>query len=301
MTAFFRRRQVRLWRLVLGSFIGTTYLLILFVEALAPLYSWYGKLGLSITMMMVTFGFSRIGVLVKDTISFYVVSFLFGGGIFAVSFLIQGQESTLNGLLVFEDAYVLPQASLFTLVIGYVLMFFLSKYYFRAIEVGKRRDQFILPLRLSIMGKTIETKGLLDTGNGLYEPITRVPVIVLQIDLLSDMLPLDIREVVKKGPAAVTATDWLNEITLEWQSRLRMIPYRSVGKGSQLLLALTPDWLEVHDGDACYRTERVRVGLIHEKLSADAAYMAILHPDLLRGEDLPEKIEEVHYANKASP
>ncbi len=301
MTAFFRRRQVRLWRLFTGAMVGTTYLLILFVEALAPLYSWYGKLGLSILMIIVTFGLSRFELLFKDTLIFYMVSFLFGGGIFALSFLLQGKESTLNGVLVFEDAFVLPQASFLTLVIGYVLMIFLSKMYFQAIEVAKRRDKYILPLRLAFLDTVIETKGLLDTGNALHEPITRVPVIILQIDQLSALLPATLIEGIKQGSDAFMNANWYEGIAPVWQSRIRIIPYRGVGKGNQMLLALTPDWLEIQDGDQVYRTNRVRVGLTQEKLSADGTYMAILHSGLLRDEESPEKIEEVYYANETSP
>lgn len=301
MTAFFRRRQVKLWRLLIGSLVGTTYLLILFVEALAPLYSWYGKLGLSVMMMLVTYGWSRFDLLIKDTLIFYMVSFLFGGGIFALSFLLQGQESTLNGLLVFEDAFVFPKASFLTLAIGYVLMFFLSKFYFNAIEIGKRRSNYVLRYRLTIMGETIEGNGLLDTGNGLHEPITRVPVIILQLDQIARILPPALLTVIKKGSDALMAENWFDGISPEWQSRLRLIPFHGINRGTQMLLALTPDLMEFYDGDKQYRTQRVRVGLKVEKLSADGAYTAILHPGLLRDHERIENIEEVQYANEASP
>lgn len=301
MTALVRKRQVRLWRLFVGSLVGTTYLLVLFVEALAPLDTMAGKLVLSILIIITTFGFSRFILLFKDTLTFYAVSFLFGGGIFALSFLIQKRESTLNGLLVVEDAFVYPQASLLTLAIGYILMIFLSKFYFQAIEVGKRREQFLLPYRLTIMGETITGIGLLDSGNSLHEPITRVPVMILQVELLASVLPQEIASVVKKGTDVAADVDWLDQVSTEWQSRLRWIPYRGVGKGNQFLIALTPDELTIVDGEREVKTTRVRVGLTKESLSAENAYAAILHPGLLSDAKPVKQIEEVHYANKASP
>lgn len=302
MTAFFRRRQVKWWRLLIGSLVGTTYVFILFVDALSPLYSWYGKLGLSILMMITTFGLRRMDLLFKDTLIFYVVSFLFGGGIFAFSFLLQGQESTLNGLLVFEDSYVFPKASLFTLAIGYVLMFIVSKLYFQAIEVGKRKENYVLSYRLSILGECVEGKGLLDTGNGLHEPITRIPVIILHIDVLASLIPSSLIDLIKRGDDAFLYTNRFVELPIEWQSRLRVIPYRGVGNGTQMLIAIVPDWIEIVDDSKVYRTKRIRVGLKVDRLTSDDTYNAILHPAILQDEvNINETYEEVHHAENTTP
>lgn len=298
MTAFVRKRKVRLWRLLLGSFIGTTYILSLFIEAAAGLYTWYGKLGLSIAMVIAAFGYQRIALSFKDILLFYTVSFLFGGGVFALTFLLQGQESTLNGLLIFEDAYVYPQASFFTLVIGYIAMFALSKYVFRVIEIGKRRAQFLLPLRLSVMGVELSATGLLDSGNSLHDPMTRNPVVIVEHSLLMTILPPTLSAAVANGnDTALADVHWLYQLPKAWQSRIRFLPFRGVSAGSHMLIAVALDWLEIMDGDRRFRSEHVIAGLTVGPLSAENTYSVILHPHLVQeGAGTVQFLEEVSYA-----
>lgn len=301
MTAFFRKRQVRLWRLICGSLIGTTYLLILFVDLLSPLYSWPGKLLLSMVMIIVAFGLQRMNVLLKDLLVFYVVGFLFGGGMIGLGFLLQGQQSMLNGFLVESDAYVYPQATLLSLIFGYLIMFVLSRLYFQVIEVGKQRSTYIIPFKIWFMDQCIEAKGLLDTGNQLHEPITGVPVMVLQVDQLFSLIPKVILDLVRNDVNVLANSLLFEEIPLEWQSRIRLIPYRGVGKGNQLMLSLTPDLVELKDGNLRYQTSRVRIGLTAEKVSADSSFGAILHPKLVSEQNNVQNQEEAQYANTISP
>jgi len=296
-----RKRKVRIWRLVLGALVGTLYLLILFVDLLAPLYSWYGKLLLSALIVWTAFGISRLNLFLIDLLFFYMVSFLVGGGMFAMQFLFQGKMTMLNGILVEDDAYLLPSTSIFVILFGYLLMFYLSRIYFQAIEIGKRRSEFILTFRISMMGERIEGKGLIDTGNQLHEPITRVPVIILQMNQIEPILPNALKELICQGDVAMSDPSLLEKIPHEWQNRIRFVPYRGIGKGNQLMIALTPDEIELSDGHQLYRTERVRIGIKQGDLSADGTFAAILHPELLNEKNMISQKEEVQHAGSTSP
>lgn len=300
MTAVIARNKVHLFRFVLGSLIGTLYLLTLFVEPFTMLYSWYGKLALSIAMIITTFGIKRFSLVGKNLIIFYAVSFLFGGGIFGISFLIQGQQSTLDGLLVFEDAFVYPQASMYTLCFGYIVVILMSKFYFNSIEIGKRRMHYILPCKIRIFEHEVEVRGLLDTGNQLYEPLTRIPVIILEIEQVRSFFPDILVQTIRSS--SIHDVHWYEQLSTEWQERIRLIPYRGMGSGDQMMIAIIPGSVTIVDGNSEYVTTRVRVGMTNQKLSVDNAYQAILHPSLIQEKAMQKHTnEEVQYAKEMAP
>jgi stage II sporulation protein GA (sporulation sigma-E factor processing peptidase) len=299
-TSYFRRRQVKLWRLFVGSFIGTTYVLALFIDVFTWIYTWPGKLALSIVMLIATFGLHRISVLIKDLLTFYLVGFLFGGGIFAFSYLLQDQEKVLGGFMVAPGYYVQEQATFLTLIVGYLIMFYLSRIHYKSIEVGKRRSNYILPVTIHIAGETIQCQGLIDTGNQLTEPATGIPVIVLQYDQIASLIPSSLLDWIRQGEEAYMNLSILHTLPIEWQNRIRIIPFRGVGERNGLMIALIPDSVEIRDGPSLFRITRVRVGIARNPLTADSSYSAILHPELIHEKNLVLNNEEVHYANTLS-
>lgn len=300
MTAVVAKSKVRLLHIFIGSLVGSLYLLTLFYEPFTFLYSWYGKLALSIAMIITTFGMKRFTLVCKYLLIFYAVSFIFGGGIFGLSFLIQGQQSTLDGLILVEDAFVYPQASLLTLIAGYILMILLSKFYFQAIEVGKRRTQYILPCKIRIFHNEVTAMGLLDSGNQLYEPLTRIPVMILEVEQVRSLIPTPLLKMILEQRFDDVGV--YDELSTEWQERIRLIPYRGMGNGNQMMIAFIPDSVLIVDGNRHFVTKRVRVGLTQQKLSADDAYQAILHPSLMQEEAVQKQTnEEVYYAKEMAP
>ena len=63
-----------------------------------------------------------------------------------------------------------------------------------------------------------------------------------------------------------------------------MIPYRSVSRGMDLLLAIRPDLIRVNANGCEYETTRVLIGLNPVSLSSDGSYRAIIHPSLINDE-----------------
>ena len=132
-------------------------------------------------------------------------------------------------------------------------------------------------VNLTIKGETISCRGLLDTGNQLYEPITRIPVTIMDLDLFQNILPKNIYESVKQLKDYQVQADFL-EMDDEWLQRIRMIPFRSVSRGMDLLVALRPDKITIVTNNGCFETSKVLVGLNPVALSSDASYQAIVHP-----------------------
>ncbi len=100
-----------------------------------------------------------------------------------------------------------------------------------------------------------QVTGIIDTGNGLRDPISDQPVNILD---------------------KAVARKFLGNVKM---SQVRYIPYHSIGKKEGVLLALKIDKMCVHREDACWIKEPL-IGVSEEMISAEGEYQMILNPNL---------------------
>jgi stage II sporulation protein GA (sporulation sigma-E factor processing peptidase) len=283
-TAYFRKERVVWWRILVASGCGSCYLLLFFFPAFSSLYQWPVKLLLSMLILWIAFGRKRLWPFTQNLIIFYFVAFVFGGGVFALQYFLAPQSEILDGLVVtHNDGFGVGFKPTFAIVlIGFALVFVLGRKSYQAIQEPRRLESFLADVIVSIEGERIICKGLVDTGNHLHEPITRTPVMIVETKLLAHLLPPSLLQYVSES-----GTEWENmnayweELPPEWQSRVRLIPYRSVSRGMDFLLAIKPDYVRVWQEGLAHETEKVLVGLNPIPLAADGKYQAIVHPDML--------------------
>ena len=108
-----------------------------------------------------------------------------------------------------------------------------------------RREVERLTIRFD--GREREVRLLHDTGNGLVEPISGRPVLVLGREAVDCLLGKEVRDACmgKKDAAAC-----LGALPPETASRFGLLPYRAVGVESGLLLYFRPDKVQRADGTA---------------------------------------------------
>lgn len=111
--------------------------------------------------------------------------------------------------------------------------------------------QRIYQVRLRYKGRECRIKALLDTGNQLYEPISRRPVHVLDS---------------AAGRRLVTAVP-----------AVMYIPYRSVGQPEGLLPAIYLDEMEAEKDGCLFRIKKPLVALSSCPLSPKNEYQMLLH------------------------
>lgn len=126
------------------------------------------------------------------------------------------------------------------------------------------RERSIQKVRLIHKGKLVCANGLVDTGNGLTDPISKEPVIIIQKSIKEMLLCGEVRE----------------------QKGYRVIPYGSIGTKKGILEAFRLERLEILDenkrnkDEAIVRTQ-VICAVYEENFSTDKAYEVLLHPFLL--------------------
>ena len=108
----------------------------------------------------------------------------------------------------------------------------------------------MVTVRLEIGDFKAEFQGLIDSGNQLYDPISKSPVMIVSIvgkesEIPADMLPLF------ENPDKLLQQEEITEYT--WADRIRVIPYKVIGQNHQLLTAIKPDLLQIQQNGKEYK------------------------------------------------
>ncbi|OUQ87177.1 sigma-E processing peptidase SpoIIGA [Brevibacillus brevis] len=283
-TAYFRKERMVWWRMILASLFGSAYLVFFFFPVFSSMYQWWVKLLFSVIMLWIAFGNRRLLSFAQNLIIFYFVAFVFGGGVLGLQYFLAPQSEIVNGLVVtHNDGFGVGfKPTLGIVLIGFILIFFLGKKSYRAIQEPRRIETFLVDVVVTLAGEKVICRGLVDTGNQLHEPITRIPVMIIENRMFAHLLPPSLlRQADENGGVWEKLDGSWDHLPLEWQSRVRLIPYRSVSRGMDFLLAIKPDRVMVVQDGIRFETERVLIGLNPIPLAADGKYQAIVHPAMM--------------------
>lgn len=286
VTAFLARRKVSGWRVIGASAIGASYALFLFFPALSVLLSFFFKVLFSVLMVWVAFRPKGLWEFGKMLGLFYLASFLMGGAAYATNGLFQN-VSMKNGLVIVKGRVAWLQPTTVLLIVAAIpLVYLLGKSAWNRLAKAKHREHNFWRVEVRIGEWQAQFTGLLDTGNALTDPLSRTPVMVLDWELLREALPVTLAECLEKGVDLASALGDF-EIDDEWQSRLRLVPYRGVGGMMGMLLCFRPDLVLMSADGEEHECRKVLVGMNPKPLAADGSYRAILHPAMLeeRGEN----------------
>lgn len=282
LSASLLRLQLRTGRALLAAAVGGLYAVMIFFPALSWLYAHFVKFMFAAAMVWIAFGYSNLVSFIRCLATFYLVSFITGGGIFAIHYFFLTSVEVVSGVLVAETGGMNLQVFGIIVLIGFGLMLVFARGTFRSVEKRQQLTDWFADVHIVLLGHSVSCRGLIDTGNQLSDPLTRTPVIVVESSLLSDCLPSFMMDQFNSADldgfySNLTSIDQDGE----WQQRLRLVPYRGVGKDMQFMVALRPDRVVIAGQDGIRQVERVLIGLDGGSLSKDGDYRAILHPTLL--------------------
>ena len=227
------------WRCLAAAVLGAGW------AALALLPSWgflehpACKAGAAVLMLLTAYG--RSDRLLRTGALFLVLSCAFGGGLLLLS-MVQQRPGLSAGVL---SSRLGMRGILIAAALSYGLLSVLLRGQF----THTRSRGELQTLTLHRAGRSVQLLALRDTGNTLRDPLTGRPVVVVEGARLKPLLPevssLD-------GGSLSDPVEFLK--TLEGQNdslRLQLLPYRTVGVASGMLLALRMDRAEY--GSHTYR------------------------------------------------
>lgn len=170
------KRNVRLRRILLGSIIGALSIFLLFIK-LSSITLFLLKVVISILMVLSTFSYKSIKYFFQNMLYLYMSSILLGGFLYFLNV----QFSYKNeGLVFFHNG--LSINFILLLIFGPLVLYI----YIRQSRSMKLHysDCHKVTLYLSD-GTVLYLNGFLDTGNKLYDPYSKKPVVLVYHDKLN--------------------------------------------------------------------------------------------------------------------
>lgn len=278
-TAFILKQKPKWYRLALGASLGAGYTVVLFFPPLSGSFTFIAKMALSMVMVLSVFGFHRLLVFMQRVLIFYLVAFVLGGGLLGIHFFLQSESEILSGIVMTQAGGLGTPVTWGFIAVAFPLLWWLSGKGWKNLKENQRKASFHVEMKIYIQDHAISCRGLIDTGNQLFEPITRLPVNIVDIEVLKEILPMGIYQTVKEHTGPSSAAVFM-ELDDDWLQRIRMIPYRSISRGMDLLTAIRPDKVQILMDGKWFETTRALIGLNSVRLSSDGSYQAIVHPRL---------------------
>lgn len=278
LTAIFLKRNVVFARLVLGALTGSAIVILLFTPLSFYVAQPIIKLLFSLLMIFITFGFKRFRYFIQNLFTFYFVTFLIGGGIIAIHYFFNSTINIENGVFITKNKGFGDPISWFVLIVSFPLLWVFSRSRIEDIKMKKIQYDQIVSVNLVINETKIMLKGLIDSGNQLYDPITKTPVMIVNTEKVQDILPKQLIDLSMNINALFTDVE-IEETN--WANKIRLIPYRGIGTDQQFLLAIKPDKISIFYENHWVDIKKGLIALNQQNLSSDGDYECIIHPKML--------------------
>jgi stage II sporulation protein GA (sporulation sigma-E factor processing peptidase) len=125
----------------------------------------------------------------------------------------------------------------------------------------------------------LQTVALLDTGNRLIDPMTKAPVVILELAEIKRHLPAEVLEMLTK--MAQGELDSQIEVSAYWQDRLRLLPFCTIGQERGIMVGFRPEEVIICQKEREISHRNVVVALCNRKLTPEGAFHALISPDLI--------------------
>jgi stage II sporulation protein GA (sporulation sigma-E factor processing peptidase) len=244
--------------LMCSSLIGGIYTLVLIIPQLNMLSSLPCELIVACIMLRLVYGKTSVFNMMKLLVIFLMMTFTLSG----VCFLF----SLKQNLYFLGETFKIEKYSIKYVMLGIMIIYIVSS---RLVEYIKDKlfiNNFIFMIEFNIEDKLYSFKSFLDTGNELREPITNLPCILIEENLI-------------------------NDINFD-SSNTYNILYSSIGYGGNLK-GIRVDNIKLKNNNCLYEEFDAIVCPCKEKLSKEYEFNALLSRGIVYKGDINGKVNSV--------
>lgn len=268
-TGIVSKNKIRHLRLIMASLLGAIYSVVAYMKILEIYSNIVLKILLSVIIVYIAYNPQTVKKLWKTLVMFYLVSFVFGGVAFSLIYIIKPQDIIMkNGL--FLGTYPLK-----TIILGAIVAFAIIIIAVKIIRKKFTTKDMICDIEIILNNKKINTKALIDTGNMLKEPITNIPVVVVEKILLYECIPKEILNNINQ----IIGGDLEKipqQIQSQYISKLKLIPFSSLGKQNGMLLGIKVQQIKIIKESEEITKENIIVGIYQQSLTKNGEYQALM-------------------------
>lgn len=174
------KRNAKIIRVFIGSFIGALSIFTLFIK-INSLELFFIKFFISIFMILISFGYKNIKYTFDNIIYLYLVSVILGGVLYMINDSIAYKSI---GLIFFHNGFSIN--ILIIIILSPIILFLYLK------QSAKLKEEYSKRYEVNITflnKKKLNLTGFLDTGNNLYDPYKKRPIILINKELLNGYNP----------------------------------------------------------------------------------------------------------------
>ena len=271
-TGLISKNKIYYLRIFFASLIGAIYVATQYISNLAIYSNTIIKIILSIIMVLIAFNPQDMKKMFKQLLLFYLTTFTFGGVATYLIYVLKPENIIIeNGM--FVGTYVLK-----VIFMGAILGSIILIISFKMSKNKMTRKDMICQIKIKLNQKEKILNAIVDTGNMLKEPITGNPVIVVEKNALYDLMPKEIlnnTEYILGGDFEKIPEDIKNE----YISKLKIIPFSSLGKQNGMLVGIKPEKVEVINEETEEKDNAI-IGIYSKSLTKRGEYNALIGIEL---------------------
>jgi len=210
--------RVRRIRVLAASVFGTVVALLLpFVGNAVVLL--VIRASLAVMLVCICTVPNRIRRIVRFGIIFLGMTFVFGGTLFAIGFVLTG------------DVYTALTVPLVDIPLGVILgaglvVFAVTKRLVLRLKRSGDKRGFLADVEMELLGKTLRVEGLIDSGNGLYDAKSGLPIVVLSLKSVLQSLSGDllVKFLSGRGESITRGARYIDVETITGKDKLLILP-----------------------------------------------------------------------------
>lgn len=275
-TKLITKTRVRKRRIIIASILSALYPFVLFFDATIFLTNFCMKILLSILIVKLAYNAKSLYLFTKQLSTFYLMSFIFGGATIGFYFFINNSLDSIFKENQYTFGFPIKYLIL-GIIFGIIVIINILNYY----NEKNLKEDFILDITIYLNDKKVKLKALIDTGNSLREPLSKLPVFIVEYNKINDLLPEEINNIFKGGKEGDFI--FLEDIIRKYNNgvKFRIIPFKSVGNSNGILIGFLPDHIITSSKDGETKFDDVIIGIYNGKLSKDGQYNGLLNGEIL--------------------
>lgn len=264
--------------LILGGVLCGMYSFTIFFQTIPIILSVISKLGFSAIVIGLVFWPNRVTLYGKIVMIFYLVSFAMGGITIGAMYFFGARGVTNN-----NTAY-LAEPTYINIGLGCFLTYLAMSALASFLKGRMIKENTIKQVELSFGEKTVLANGLVDTGNFLKDPISGKPVFIISKKIAAQIIPIEIVNLIANDIMWEMVYEKILET--EFADKVRLIPFRSIGKMEGMLIGIRPDKVMIKDKQGERKMDGAILAISQERFSRESEgeeYDLLLHRDVLEG------------------
>jgi stage II sporulation protein GA (sporulation sigma-E factor processing peptidase) len=280
LTAIILKRKIVKWRIFLGGLLGSIIILL----AVTPFQAYSGhpltKLLFSIFMVLIAYGYKKFRFFFTGLITFYLTTFLVGGALIGTHYFVNFDFELSSSVMIASVKGFGDPISWLFVMLGFPIAWHFTKSNMDKIETVKIQYDQIVNVTIFLDELKLTCKGLVDSGNLLFDPISKSPVMFVSVTKLLNELPQPIIKLANNPEAILFGNESIPE---NIEGKMRIIPCKVVGKEQQLIIAIKPDQIIIERENESVVITKGLISFTMQDLSGEDSFQCIVHPKMLAG------------------